>query len=148
MAGSAAKNRVVYPFEKWLVNPIVMLAHKLGCPPPVDALLETIGRHTGRQRHTPVCDGMDGDRFWLVAQRGHQADWVKNIGANPRVRVKVRTEAGLRWRAGTARILDDDDPRARQRLMGQGDVPRRLCIQASAAMDTDPVTVRVDLDQS
>jgi deazaflavin-dependent oxidoreductase (nitroreductase family) len=146
MAGSAAKDRVVYPLEKWVVNPIVMLAHNLGFPPPGDALLETTGRRTGLPRHTPVCDGMDGDRFWLVAQRGRRADWVKNIQANPRVRVKVRTASGVGWRAGTARALGNDDPRERQRVMSQGDLPRRLCVSASAAMSTDPLTVCVDLD--
>jgi hypothetical protein len=45
-----------------------------------------------------------------------------------------------------AYILDDDDPRERQRLIGRGDLARRLCVSASAAMDTDPLTVRVDLD--
>ena len=83
MAGSAVKDRVVYPLEKWVVNPIVMIAHNLGFPPPGDALLETTGRRTGRPRHTPVCDGQDGERFWLVAQRGRRADWVKNVQANP-----------------------------------------------------------------
>jgi len=39
-------------------------------PPPGDALLETTGRRTGQPRRTPVCDGLDGDTFWLVAQRG------------------------------------------------------------------------------
>jgi deazaflavin-dependent oxidoreductase (nitroreductase family) len=146
MAGSAAKERVVYPFEKWVVNPIVMLAHNLGIPPPGDALLETTGRRTGLPRHTPVCDGMDGDKFWLVAQRGERADWVKNIRANPRVRVKARTASGDDWRAGTAHVVDDDDPRERQRLMSQDDLARRLCVSASAAMDTDPLTVCVDLD--
>jgi deazaflavin-dependent oxidoreductase (nitroreductase family) len=146
MAGSALKARVVYPTEKWLVNPVVMLAHKLGIPPPGDALLETTGRRTGLPRHTPVCDGTDGDKFWLVAQRGERADWVRNIRAHPRVRVKVRSASGVGWRTGTARVLGDDDPRERQRLMGQGDLARRLCVQASAAMETDPLTVRVDLD--
>ena len=86
------------------------------------------------------------ERFWLVAQRGRRADWVKNIQANPRVRVKIRTGSGVGWRAGTAYILDDDDPRERQRLIGRGDLARRLCASASAAMDTDPLTVRVDLN--
>jgi hypothetical protein len=62
------------------------------------------------------------------------------------VRVKVRTAAGVGWRAGNARILDDDDTRERQRLICKGDVARRLCVSASAAMDTDPLTVCVDLD--
>ena len=69
-----------------MVNPVVMIAHNLGLPPPGDALLETTGRRTGLPRRTPVCDGLDGERFWLVAQRGRRADWVKNVRANPRVR--------------------------------------------------------------
>lgn len=145
VAGSA-KDRIVYPLQKWVVNPIVMLAHDLGIPPPGDALLETIGRSTGQPRHTPVCDGLDGETFWLVAQRGLGADWVKNIQANPRVRVKVRTGSGVGWMAGTAHIVDDDDPRERQRRICEGNLARRLCVSASAAMDTDPLTVRIDLD--
>ena len=148
MAGSAAKDRLVYPLQTRVVNPVVMLAHNLGIPPPGDALLETTGRHTGRPLRTPVCDGLDGDVFWLIAQRGRRADWVRNIQANPRVRVKVRTGAGVVWRAGTAQILDEDDPRERQRLISQGNLARRLCVYASAAAATDPLTVRIDLDIS
>jgi deazaflavin-dependent oxidoreductase (nitroreductase family) len=145
MAGSA-KDQVVYPLEKRVVNPVVMLAWRLGIPPPGDALLETTGRRTGQPRRTPVCDGLDGETFWLVAQRGHRADWVRNIQTNPRVRVRIRTGSGLGWRAGTAHILDEDDPRERQRLIGRGDLMRRLCVCASGAMGTSPLTVRIDLD--
>lgn len=146
MAGSAAKDRVVYPLQKRVINPIVMLAHNLGFPPPGDALLETTGRRTGLLRRTPVCDGLDREVFWLVAQRGRRADWVRNIQANPRVRVKVRSGSRVVWRGGTARILDDDDPRERQRLIGRGSLAGRLCVGASAATGTDPLTVRIDLD--
>jgi deazaflavin-dependent oxidoreductase (nitroreductase family) len=146
VTGSAVKDRVVYPLEKRLINPIVLLADDLGLPPPGDALLETTGRRTGVPRRTPVCDGLDGETFWLVAQRGRRADWVRNIQANPRVRVKVRSGSDVVWRAGEARILDDDDPRERLRLIGQGNFARRLCVGASAAMATEPLTVRVDLD--
>jgi deazaflavin-dependent oxidoreductase (nitroreductase family) len=146
MAGSAAKDRLIYPLQKRVVNPIVMLAHNLGIPPPGDALLETTGRRTGRPVRTPVCDGLDGDVFWLIAQQGRRADWVKNIQADPRVRVKVRIGSGVVWRAGTARIVDEDDPRERQRRIGEGNLARRLCVSASMAMATDPLTVRVDLD--
>lgn len=38
MAWSAAKDRVVYPLQKRVINPIVLLAHNLGFPPPGDAL--------------------------------------------------------------------------------------------------------------
>lgn len=146
MAISSAKDRIVYPLEKWVINPLVMIAWRLGIPPPGDALLETVGRHSGLPRHTPVCDGLDGKTFWLVAQRGPRAGWVKNIRANPRVRVRARTVSGVTWRDGTARILSRDDFRARQRRMGEGSVSRRLCVSASAAMATDPLTVRVKLD--
>ena len=146
MAGSDAKERIIYPLEKRVVNPIVLLAWDLGLPPPGDALLETTGRRTGLPRRTPVCDGLDGEVFWLVAQRGRRADWVRNIQANPLVRVKVRSGSGVVWRAGTARILDDDDPRERQRLISRGNLARRLCVGASAATGTDPLTVRIDLD--
>jgi deazaflavin-dependent oxidoreductase (nitroreductase family) len=129
-----------------VVNPIVKLGWKLGIPIPGDALLETTGRRTGLPRHTPVCDGLDGETFWLVAQHGHQADWVRNIEANPRVRVKV---SGLRtrWRTGTARILDSDDPRQRQRVLGRSSLARRLCVCTSRAVSTRPLTVRIDLDE-
>ena len=146
MAGSAARDRVVYPLQKRVVNPVVMLAHNLGFPPPGDALLETTGRRTGRPRRTPVCDGLDGETFWLVAQRGRRADWVKNIQASPHVRVKVRGRSGVEWRTGTAHILDDDDPRERWRRISEGNFARRLCVGASAAAGTEPLTVRIDLD--
>jgi deazaflavin-dependent oxidoreductase (nitroreductase family) len=146
MTGSAARDRVVYPLQKRVVNPVVMLAHNLGFPPPGDALLETTGRRTGRPRRTPVCDGLDGETFWLVAQRGRRADWVKNIQASPHVRVKVRGRSGVGWRTGTAHILDDDDPRERWRRISEGNLARRLCVCASAAVGTAPLTVRIDLD--
>src|SRR5215468_8145866 len=146
MAMSSTKDRIVYPLEKWVINPLVMIAWRLGVPPPGDALLETVGRRSGLPRHTPVCDGLDGESFWLVAQRGLRAGWVKNIRANPHVRVKVRTTSGVTWRDGTARILPRDDPRARQRRICETSLSRRLCVSASATMATDPLTVRVKLD--
>jgi len=60
MAGSSARERVIYPLQTRVINPIVMLAHNLGIPPPGDALLETTGRRSGRPVRTPVCDGLDG----------------------------------------------------------------------------------------
>ena len=145
MAGSA-KDRVIYPLQNRVINPIVKLAWRLGIPPPGDALLETTGRRTGQPRYTPICDGLEGGTFWLVAQRGRRADWVRNIQANPRVRVKVASWPRTRWQAGTAHILDDDDPRERQQIIGQGDLWRRWCVGASQAIGTSPLTVRIDLD--
>jgi deazaflavin-dependent oxidoreductase (nitroreductase family) len=142
---AAAARTALGCLQQSVVNPVVMLAWDLGLPIPGDALLETTGRNTGRPRRTPVCDGLDGDTFWLIAQRGHDADWVRNIQANPRVRVKVSGPHAA-WRAGTARILDDDDPAERARILSQSSLPRRWCLSTSQAAATSPLTVRVDLD--
>jgi deazaflavin-dependent oxidoreductase (nitroreductase family) len=139
------RNAVIDRLQKSVVNPLDRLAFKLRTPPPGDALLETIGRRTGQPRVTPVCDCLEGDTFWIIAQRGRDAAYVRNIEANPRVRVKGSlTDSG--WRAGTADILDDDDPRERARILARGNRWRRLCLQASASLSTDPVTIRVDLE--
>ncbi len=146
MLGSAVKERVVDPFQKSVLNPLVRLAFELGIPPPGDALLETIGRRTGEPRWTPVCDGLEGETFWLVAQRGRHAHYVRNIEVNPRVRVRVSGASGPDWRAGTAHILDDDDPRQRQQIVSRSNLARALCVYASAAMATNLLTIRIDLD--
>lgn len=69
---------------------------------------------------------------------------MKNIEVNPRVRVKV--SGGPGWRAGTAHILDDDDPRERQRIARRVNLARGLCVSASEVMGTDFLTIRIDLD--
>lgn len=146
MSLPATMHRVLHPLQQRLVNPIVRLAWDLKLPIPGDALLETTGRRTGRLRYTPVCDGSDGETFWLVSQRGRHADWVRNLAANPRVRVKVGGGPRAGWRTGTAHILDDDDARERRRILGRGNLARRLCVCTSKAIDTSPLTVRIDLD--
>jgi deazaflavin-dependent oxidoreductase (nitroreductase family) len=138
--------RGVHPVQRSLVNPLVRAAWRVGLGPPGDALLETTGRRTGRPRFTPICDGQDGDTFWVVTQRGRRSDYVHNIEADPRVRVKVRRGSRTVWLAGTAHIVDTDDPEERQRIMARGDFWRRLCVQASAAMSTSLLTIRIDLD--
>jgi deazaflavin-dependent oxidoreductase (nitroreductase family) len=143
--GSAIRHRILHPLQQRVVNPIVKLAWEWNLPIPGDALLETTGRRSGQPRRTPVCDGLDVESFWLVAQRGRGADWIRNIEANPRVRIRL---SGLRatWRAGTAHILADDDPGERLRIMGRANLARRLCVCTSKAMNTSPLTVRIDLD--
>lgn len=139
-------SRVLGHLQQSAINPVVRLAWNLGIPIPGDALLETTGRRTGLPRRTPVCDGLEGETFWLIAQRGRAADWVRDIEANPRVRVKV---SGLRsvWRAGTAHILDGDDPRERQRLLNRANLARQFCQCTTKAVNTSPLSVRIDLDK-
>ncbi|MEV4759391.1 nitroreductase/quinone reductase family protein [Micromonospora sp. NPDC049559] len=146
MSWPPGARRILGPFQRRLVNPVVRFAWALRLPIPGDALLETTGRRTGRPRYTPVCDGLDGDTFWLVSQHGRRADWVRNLEADPRVRVKVRGGPHARWRGGVARVLDGDDPRERQRILARNNLARRFCLATSGAAWTDPVTVRIDLD--
>ena len=139
------RNRFVDRLQKSLINPLDRLAFRLRTPPPGDALLETMGRRTGQPRVTPICDCLEGDTFWVIAQRGRDANYVRNIEANPRVRVKGSL-SDKTWHAGTAHILDDDDPTERARILGRGNRWRRLCLEASARANASPVTVRIDLD--
>jgi deazaflavin-dependent oxidoreductase (nitroreductase family) len=141
MPGSVEKRRVSSALERSLVNPLVRLAFRMGVPTSGDALLETIGRSTGNERVTPVCDGLDGETFWVIAADGRQADWVQDIEANPSVRIQVHGE----WHRGMAQILDDDDPRERERILGRGNIARQLCLRTSRATSTDLLTIRVDL---
>lgn len=126
--------------QKRLFNPVVRpLLERL--PVPGYALLETTGCKSGLPRRNPVGDGLTGSTFWIVSEHGHRSSYVRNIEANPRVRVRVRG----RWRSGTAHLLPDDDPRERQRILG-----RRLGARINAAsvrrLGTELLTVRIDLD--
>jgi deazaflavin-dependent oxidoreductase (nitroreductase family) len=120
-----------------LVNPLVRALIERGLFPRSTALLETIGRNSGQPRRTPVGNGLRGDVFWIVTEHGWHADYVKNIKANPRVRVKV----GRDWRSGTAVILEDDDPLARLRWLKRPANDSMLLANA-----TQLLTIRVDLD--
>jgi deazaflavin-dependent oxidoreductase (nitroreductase family) len=119
-----------------LVNPLVRRLAERGLVGGAVALLETTGRKSGEKRVTPVGNGLRGDVFWIVTEHGWASSYVKNIQADPRVRVKV----GRRWRAGTAHILPDDDPYERMRILGRGvnDAAVRL-------VGTEHLVIRVDL---
>jgi deazaflavin-dependent oxidoreductase (nitroreductase family) len=134
---SSAKARTVRTFQKHLLNPPVRVLFGLGLVPPTHVLLETTGRRTGRPRQNPVGNGLDGDTLWIVAEHGHSANYVRNLEADPWVRVKI----GRRWRSGTATVLPDDDPRARLQRIGRP--VNGFMVRAAG---TDLLTIRVDLD--
>ncbi len=131
------KRRFTTALGRYLVNPVVKAAVTVELAPPSYAILETTGRRSGEPRRTPVGNGLDGDTFWLVAEHGRRAHYVRNIEADRRVRVKVRR----RWRSGTAHVLADDDARERQRKIGL-----RFNAAVVRLMGTELLTVRVDLD--
>jgi len=138
------KYRFIRALQHSAINTPVRLAWRLGLSPPGDALLETVGRRSGLPRQTPICDGLEGDTFWIIVQHGRRSDYVRNIEANPLVR--VRTGSRSVWRTGTAHILDHDDARERMLLLSQADKWRKLCLRASHGMRTSLLTIRIDLD--
>ncbi|GGW60359.1 nitroreductase/quinone reductase family protein [Streptomyces caelestis] len=102
---------------------------------PLQSVLETKGRVSGLPRRTPVGGRRVADSFWLVSEFGERSQYVRNIKADPRVRVRIRG----RWHTGTAHLLPDDDPVARLRRL-----PRFNGLGVRA-FGTQLLTVRVDL---
>ncbi|WP_405735568.1 nitroreductase family deazaflavin-dependent oxidoreductase [Streptomyces sp. NBC_00028] len=102
---------------------------------PTQTLLETTGRTSGLPRRTPLGGRRVGDSFWLVSEFGERSQYVRNIMADPRVRVRLRG----RWHTGVAHLLPDDDPVARLRGL-----PRVNSVGVRA-MGAGLLTVRVDL---
>src|SRR5829696_4782008 len=131
------KRRVSTFITATLVNPLVRAAARLGLPLPMVVILETRGRRSGKPRRIPVGKAIEGDTLWIVAEHGRRASYVRNIEADPHVRVRV----GRCWRTGSAQVLPDDDWRERQRR-----IPNKINSASVRVMGTEHVTVRVDLD--
>ncbi len=108
----AMKRSIVRTAQKYLVNPPARLLVRRGLLGDY-VILETVGRKSGQRRGNPVGMKIDGDVAWMVSEHGRHADYVKNIEANPRVRIRK----GRSWREGTAHLVDDDDPVARSDLL-------------------------------
>jgi deazaflavin-dependent oxidoreductase (nitroreductase family) len=135
MAGRFGGKRRAVAVVHRLVNPVM---RRVGGRVPGEAVIETVGRRSGQRRRTPVGGRLDGRSFWLVSEFGRDSDYVRNMVANPRVRVQLRG----RWHAGTAHLLDADDPRARLARL-----PRMNSLGVRMVGDGDRLlTIRVDLD--
>lgn len=52
-------------------------------------LLTTIGRKSGQPRVTPLQFERVGGDLYIASARGVDADWFKNIQANPQVQVRI-----------------------------------------------------------
>ena len=64
--------------------------------------LTTIGRTTGLPREIEIWFVVCCERFYLFAETGEAAGWVRNIRRNPKVTVRI----GERQIEATARVLD------------------------------------------
>ena len=135
------KRRRASGIAKFVVNPIVRGLFRVGLPAPGTAFLETMGRKSAEPRRNPVTNGLDDGVFWIVAEHGRRANYVRNIEANPNVRVRI----GRRWREGTARLVPDDDPRKRLRYIVSRHPITRLNTATVRLMQTDLVTIQIAL---
>jgi deazaflavin-dependent oxidoreductase (nitroreductase family) len=59
-------------------------------PPKGGGVLTTTGRKTGKARRRCVRAIRRGDKVFVVAIGGERSRWVKNIRANPHVRLRIR----------------------------------------------------------
>lgn len=128
------KRRRANLFHRCLANPAM---RRLAGHIPGQAIVETTGRRSGLPRRTPVGGRLVDGSFWLVSNHGRHAQYVRNIMADPRVRVQSRG----RWRTGTARLLPEDDPRRRL-----GKLPAHNSAMVRM-LGTELLTVRIDFDR-
>ncbi|WP_406444363.1 nitroreductase family deazaflavin-dependent oxidoreductase [Streptomyces sp. NBC_01613] len=122
--------RATTAFQRHVANPLMRRM-------PLQTLLETTGRVSGLPRRTPVGGRRTDGSFWLVSEFGERSQYVRNIKADAKVRVRIRG----RWHTGTAHLLPDDDPVARLRTLPRGNST------AVRLLGTSLLTVRVDLDR-
>ena len=122
------RDRITSFLQKRVANPLMRLM-------PFQTLLETTGRKSGEPRRTPLGGSRVGDQFWFVSEFGEKSQYVKNIKANPNVRVRLRG----RWHTGVAHLVPDDDPHARLRQLPQ------LNSFGVRIIGTNLLTIRVDL---
>ncbi|MFF2555153.1 nitroreductase/quinone reductase family protein [Nocardia sp. NPDC058058] len=123
------QHRVVTTGQRYIGNPILGRL-------PIQTLLETTGRKSGQPRITPIGGRRSGDSFWLVSEFGEKSQYIRNIQADSRVRLRIRG----RWYSGTAHLVHGDDPRARLREL------LRANSAVVRAVGTELLTVRIDLD--
>jgi deazaflavin-dependent oxidoreductase (nitroreductase family) len=64
--------------------------------------LQTVGRVSGRPRTIEIWFATDGERVYMLAGGRHRAHWVRNLVADPGVRVRI----GGVTLAGTARVIE------------------------------------------
>jgi hypothetical protein len=90
---------------------------------------------------TPVTNGLDGARFWIVAEHGLRSDYVRNLLAEPQVRIN----ADGAWRTGVAHVVAED-PQGRLDRVAEINPRARANINIIRRSATDLRVIRVDLD--
>jgi deazaflavin-dependent oxidoreductase (nitroreductase family) len=122
------RDRFTTFFQRRVANPLMRRL-------PIQTLLETTGRKSGKPRRTPLDGSKVGNEFWFVSEFGEKSQYVKNIKANPNVRIRLRGQ----WHSGTAHLMPDDDPHERLRSLP------KLNSFGVRTFGTNLLTIRVDL---
>ena len=120
--------------QRHLVNPPAKAAVWCGLVPGF-VIVETVGRRSGERRHTVVGMHVEGDVGWVIAEFGRHAGYVRNLEANPDVRVRMHRQ----WRSARAQIMEDDDAQARLDAFH-----RRAHETAVRKFGTDLLTIRFE----
>lgn len=120
--------------QRYVLNPPMKLLVWAGLVPG-HVLLETHGRRTRKRRTTVVGMHIEATTGWIVAEQGRHAGYVRNLEADPAVRVRV----SRRWRRARAEVIPDDDPQVRLAAFA-----RRSSAAAVRRFGTDLTTVRID----
>jgi deazaflavin-dependent oxidoreductase (nitroreductase family) len=140
-----AKVLLVRTVQRYTINPLMRLLLAIGINPLGVAILETRGHASGKTRRVPVGNGRKGDSFWIIAEHGTRAGYVRNIQHDPHVRVRLRIGLRYRWVPGIATVCPDDDPLARQRHVIAWHPLRALNAINVRVLGADLLTVHVQL---
>jgi deazaflavin-dependent oxidoreductase (nitroreductase family) len=140
-----AKVLLARTFQRYTINPLMRLLLAIGVNPLGLAILETRGHASGKIRRVPVGNGRKGDSFWIIAEHGTRAGYVRNIQHDPHVRVRLRIGLRYRWVPGIATICPDDDALARQRQIIAWHPLRALNAINVRVFGADLLTVHVQL---
>ena len=140
-----AKVLLTRTFQRYTLNPLMRLLLMIGINPLGVAILETRGRLSGKTRRVPVTSGRKGEEFWIIAEHGTRAGWVRNIQHDPRVRVRLRIGLRYRWVNGIATVCPHEDPLARQRKIIAWHPLRALNAVNVRVLGADLLAVHVQL---
>jgi deazaflavin-dependent oxidoreductase (nitroreductase family) len=135
---SDRKRRRVRRMQRYVVSPPMKVLTRWGLLPG-NVLLETTGRKSGQPRNTVVglhADPTDDAVWWVLSEHGRHAAYVRNIEADPRVRICRKR----RWQPARAEIVDADDTEARLSTIS------RSHATAIRRFGTDLLSIRIHLD--
>jgi deazaflavin-dependent oxidoreductase (nitroreductase family) len=116
---------------------VLLVADEMFC------YLTTTGRRTGAAHTIEIWFGRHGDTIYLMAGARDRSDWVRNLQADPRVRVRIGDDA-LEAAARVVEADTDEDALARRLLLdkyqrgeelagwGRGALPVALDLQTGA----------------